>query len=369
MENINNSKKNNKSKKKIQDIKNIQSSKNNKNSENIDITSEENKKNKTNKEINSIKKGNSNKIDSSNDLFSNESGEKNNIKNKREKTSNRFKKSTSIGKSKNLIYLLSFLLVITIIIFFLLSKQFSYKKYGAQNLPFEIENILVVSTATGDKLENNEKDNNTKESANNNTKNNNGNNNKNNKKQNNDRINIKQVNDVYLKLKVKDNFNIKNNNRLKIKSISINNFKVISKPNKGELQVLKPTGDLNNLFTSSKENLINSSLDFKGNIVDDFSKLQINNSGGTIAFRIQNDLGVFELPKDQNVYYDARLLHNNFKNVDDLKFELSFDLEIKLLNNQTFYTTIVIKKPNIEILNNNKLVKYENEKEYIFKLK
>lgn len=231
-----------------------------------------------------------------------------------------------------------FILSLIIVVITLLFAWIKYEVEGTKALPFEIEEILIISTADGRRIESKDK------------------------KSKTDKFEVSQVNDVYIKIKEKE---FKQSD-LSLKKISITNF-VLEEPKKGEVVVLEPTGNMPELFTKSKKNYINKSIEYIGSKVDNLEKLETSEKGGTIVFRIENKLGSYNVKKDEVLKYDSSLLNKFTKKIDDIKFKISFDLIIELENNVKYSTNIQLNKPSKEIFKENKTVLNEDISEIGFK--
>lgn len=228
------------------------------------------------------------------------------------------------------------------LILLLISLAFVWLKYeveGAKGLPFEIEEFLVISTADGNRIVNK------------------------NKKVKKDKLEISQVNDVFIKIREKD----PKNTNTSIKKISITNFNIIKEPKVGKILILEPTGDISKLFSNSKKNFIDSSIEFKGAVIDNLEHLETSLKGGTIAFRIENKLGSYSVKKDEVFKYNSTLLNKFNKKIDDINFQISFDIIIELDNGFKYITNINLNKPNDQILKEDKTVIKEETNEILFK--
>lgn len=229
-----------------------------------------------------------------------------------------------------------FLILLLIILGFIWIK---YEVEGAKGLPFEIEELLIISTADGKRIENKDK------------------------KIKTDKLEVYQVNDIFIKIKEKDLVNT----GTAIRKISITNFNLSKKPKKGEIVVLEPTGDISKMFLNSKKNFIDSSIEYKGAVIDNLEQLETSEEGGTIAFRIENKLGNYSIKKDEVLKYNSTLLNKFIKSVDEINFNISFDIIIELDNGFKYFTTIYLDKPTEQILKEDKTVKKENIENIVFK--
>lgn len=207
---------------------------------------------------------------------------------------------------------------IFIIIFFILiiAAFFSIVRYqveGEKEIPFFVEKILITSMVDGDIIEDS---------------------------QNLWDINLSQPNDIYVYISEKDKSDQTINN------IIIDNFKINTKSQIGTLKILRPTGELKNLYQYSQQNYINEKIEYIGGSTDDLKILQINNKGGIIAFRAKlENIGKFTSNEEQEIIYDGTLLSKTGISLDSLKENISFDITIKTNNNISYKTTITIDLP------------------------
>ena len=207
---------------------------------------------------------------------------------------------------------------IFIILFFIviLAASFSIVRYqveGEKEIPFYIEKILITSMVDGDIVENS---------------------------QNLWDINLSQPNDIYIYIseKIESDETIKN--------IIIDNFKTNTKSEIGNLKILRPTGELKNLYQFSQQDYINDKIEYIGGSIDDLKILQINNKGGIIGFRAKlENIGKFASNEEQEIIYDGTLLSKSNISLDKLKENISFDITIKTNNNISYKTTITIDLP------------------------
>lgn len=213
-----------------------------------------------------------------------------------------------------------FLFCIIIILMIVVSVMVKYEVEGEKNLPYNISKILVISTVEGTPTDDGE---------------------------NIWNIGVKQVNDLY--------FYIEKNNISEetIKQITIENFTITQNPQKGELSVYRPTGDLNQLYTYSEQNYLNESLTYTGATVDDLKTLEIGNQGGVIACRMSLDnLGTFISNETTEITYDGTLLQNLGINIEELKFGISFDILIETNKNIVYKGNLSLELPAEDVITN-----------------
>jgi len=212
----------------------------------------------------------------------------------------------------------AFIFFIAIILLYVIIEMIKYDVEGEKFLPFEISKILVISTIDGNPIDDEE---------------------------NIWNIELKQSNDLYLYITKNDNTNES------IKKIKIDNFNIIKSPNRGEVAIYRPTGDLENLYTYSEQNYISDELTFIGSRIDDLKTLEISNDGGVIAFRVSLDnLGSYISNELTEISYDGSLLKNININIDDISFTLSFDISIETNSNIIYQGNLKIDLPAKDLL-------------------
>ncbi len=197
------------------------------------------------------------------------------------------------------------LFIIIVAFLCVLVVMLKYNNEGETKMPFNLTEMLVVSSADGETMTENPT----------------------NSKWN---LNVNQYNDIYLQF-------AKNNDYQKtsyIKSISIENIN-ISNVNKGKIQAYMPNSTEGKLFKYEDNYLINSSLTYNGGIKDNTKTLEIGNQGGMIVFRLAN-LGVSQYVSndDDEVSYNGSLLKKTGVNLEDIKFHVSFDVVITTDSNK-----------------------------------
>ncbi len=214
---------------------------------------------------------------------------------------------------KNLFKKCLFLLFVSILIMMVISIMIKYNVEGEQTLPFSLTKMLVVSTVDGKENEDS-----------NNIWN----------------IGIKQVNDIFLYLDktIED--------KQAIKEIKLENFTINKSPEIGNLKLLRPTGDLPNLYTYSEQDYLKEGITYLGGSIDDMKSLEISNNGGTLGFRLSiEDLGSYISNEAEEVSYDGKLLSNLGIKLEQIKFDINFDIVITTSENINFVGTINLALP------------------------
>lgn len=209
-----------------------------------------------------------------------------------------------------LIVVIAFLLIVA----FIINR---YQRVGETNLPFSIKKILIVSTIDTEKVEDPE---------------------------NLWNIPIDQVNDIYVYIEK----NGEEDNKTTLKSIKFDNIKIENGPSKGEVQLLKATGDINtaNLYTNSSENFLDQGLSFVGSDIDDMKSLEIANVGGVCGYRmLVKNVGTYISTDGEEVIYDGSLLSKIGVKKEDISFKVSADVIITTDKDINFKGTITYELP------------------------
>lgn len=215
---------------------------------------------------------------------------------------------------KRSVYFVILVLIAAIIALIILK----YHVEGEQNMPFDLSEILVISTAEGYQE---------KESS-----------------KNNWNVEIYQTNDIYL--------NIKRNKNYKeteaIKSIEIKNILIDEKPQLGNIDIYIPNSN-EQTYTYTEETKVNSEIKYEGNIQSDIGNLKISNQGGMIVFRVVNKTGKKYTSNEEKLKHDGTLLSKVEVNNDDIKFKISFDIVINLESDISFTGNVELKLPSGDI--------------------
>ena len=195
-----------------------------------------------------------------------------------------------------------------------ISIMLKYDVEGEKELPFSINKLLIISTVDGKLNEDTE---------------------------NIWNIGVTQVNDLYMYI----DKTIEDDDQT-IKEIKIENFVVNKNPNKGKLKVLRPTGEIANLYTHSHQDYLNDKIVYTGGVIDDLKSLEISNNGGILGFRVAiEELGNYISNEDEEITYDGKLLSNLGITVPEISFDISFDIIITTSENISFKGTINLNMP------------------------
>lgn len=194
-----------------------------------------------------------------------------------------------------------------------------YHVEGEQNMPFELSEVLVVSTAEG--VDNNQ-DSQAKWD-----------------------VEVYQTNDVYLTISKNKNYK----NAEPIKSIEIRNITIENQPAVGEVDFYLPAEGENTIYTYQEDKKIEENVTFQGNEKSDISNLKIANQGGTILFRAVNKTGKQYQSNEDELKHDGTLLNKVGLTASQVKTTISFEVAICLESDVTFAGKITIPMPTGDI--------------------
>ena len=212
----------------------------------------------------------------------------------------------------------AFIAVVVLIITIALTIMLKYEVEGEQSLPYSLEKILMVSTVDGDFTDDSEHIWN---------------------------INVTEINDLYMYISPSKETDET------IKQVTIENFNLDKKPEKGNVKIYRPTADLDNLYTYSEQDYLNGKIVYTGDKVDDMKTLEIANNGGMLGFRLAlEDLGTYISNEDTEIIYDGRLLQNLGVSLEEIKLQLSFDIIIETNSNVSYKGSLKMDMPTDEII-------------------
>lgn len=206
---------------------------------------------------------------------------------------------------------ITFLIISFMIVIFIMLK---YDVEGEKKLPYSISKVLIVSTVDGKLNED---------------------------KENIWNIGVTQVNDLYMYI----DKTIEDDDQT-IKEIRIENFTINKAPAKGNIKVLRPTGEIANLYTHSEQDYLNDKIVYIGGVIDDLKSLEISNNGGILGFRISiENLGNYISNEDEEITYNGKLLSNLGISIQEIEFNISFDVVITTSEGVSFNGTINLNMP------------------------
>lgn len=193
------------------------------------------------------------------------------------------------------------LLIIFVGLGIVMSLISKYQVEGESNMPYNIKEILIVSSAEAQgKSENPE-----------------------NLKWN---LNINQFNDFYLVFDVNEKYK----KQSKLEEISIENINISNKPKVGNIDVYMPSSREDSGYKYNDEFKVNGSLTYKSGLSNDSKNLELSQRDGMFKFRVVNqNIGEYTSNEDDEISYDGKLLSKINLTEDNIKFNISFDIVIK----------------------------------------
>ncbi len=225
--------------------------------------------------------------------------------------------------------------IIILVLFVIGIIMLKYNVEGEQNMPFNLYDILVISSAEG------YQENETNENWS---------------------VNVYQTNDIYIDIKKNKNYK----NKEIIKNIEISNIQ-IQNPKLGDIQIFRPSGTKED-YEYKEEYKVNKNLKFEGDTKSDLKNLKISNQGGRILFRVLNNTGKIYSSNESEIKHDGTLLNKVGITNEDIQFNIIFDIKIELESGVTFCGNVKIDLPKENIINQGTTSLHETElKNVIFK--
>lgn len=195
------------------------------------------------------------------------------------------------------------ILIVLIVFFCVIGIMIKYNYEGEKNMPFNIERILIISSADTQGKEIKEGEEQAKWN-----------------------MDINQYNDIYIQIS-KSN---KAKETDKIEDVTVGNFNIEQMPKLGTVETYRPNNaEDEQLFKYDDKFKIQDLLKFTGGSQNNYSKLTIENQGGRIVFRIANrNVDEYVSNDDGELTINGKLLKEKNIDVNDLKMKISFDLVI-----------------------------------------
>ncbi len=160
-------------------------------------------------------------------------------------------------KIKTAIKFIITVVVLTLVIIIISLLMLKYAVEGENNMPFEITELIVVSTAEGiDKGEG----------------------------ENTWNFDLAQNNDMYLHISKNKNYKEEEI----IKNIKLDNFKINNGPNLGKITIYRPSKDAGHVYEYKDEYIIENEINYAGSELPNAKNLEIANQGGIILLRFCN---------------------------------------------------------------------------------
>ena len=214
--------------------------------------------------------------------------------------------------NKKYFHISMLIIMLAVILFIVGIIILRYSVEGETNMPFELSKISVISSGEG--IDKEAVD--TKWA-----------------------FDIYQSNDIYLYIDKNDNYG----KTEIIKSVTLNNIQIESNK-KDNIKIYKPDSEQEKLIFKNSENNIVESLEYSGDLESDLKNMKISNQGGIIAFRCSLD-NLAEYKSDDEEINHQELLKKAGLTNEELKTELTFDLNLNLQSGKEYKTTINLELP------------------------
>ena len=205
-------------------------------------------------------------------------------------------------------------LIVVAIIFVAGVTALKYNVEGESKPPFNISKMSVISNVDGTDVEDTE---------------------------NKWNLKVNQNNDIYVYIKKNEEYKYTET----ISSVILNNFSITQSPKVGKLKLLKPDSNLDTvIFKNTAGNEVES-IEYKGDMDSSIKDMKIANQGGLVVFRyVIEDLGNYTSNEDGEINHNE-LLKKLAINNDDLKFNVSFDININLDSNKSYKANVNLELP------------------------
>lgn len=205
-------------------------------------------------------------------------------------------------------------LIIVVILFVVGMISLKYNVEGEGNPPFNLSKISVISNVDGTDV---------------------------NDEQNKWNLEINQNNDIYLYIKKNEDYKYTET----ISSVVLNNFNIIKEPKVGKVRLLKPDTNIDSVIFKNTEENETGSIEYKGDMDSSIKEMKVSNQGGLIVFRYAiKDIGNYISNEDEEINHNE-LLKKLAINNDDLKFEVSFDININLDSKKSYKANMKLELP------------------------
>lgn len=223
-----------------------------------------------------------------------------------EKMDNNMKKITRIAT-------ILFIAVLILIIVVLLILK--YQVEGEKNMPFQLSKIMIISTAEGIHKEGTDT---TWD------------------------LNLMQNNDVYIEIDKNKNYK----DTEIIDKITLDNFKIISNTQVGEIVLYRPSINENKPYEYIDDFVINDKLEYIGSEQSNIKNLELANQGGMLLFRycIKN-VSEYSSNEDTQIQHDGTLLAKTGITLEQIQCEVAFDITITLKSGISYKGTVNLKLP------------------------
>lgn len=179
-----------------------------------------------------------------------------------------------------------------------------YEIEGETNLPFQLTNLMVISTADGISDGTNQ-------------------------------LEIVQSNDLYFTIEKNQNYNGKQ----MIKKVSIENIEILSRPLKGKVVLYRPSSQGQIVYQYQEDYIIKDNICYDADIETNLKTLSISNQGGTIGFRTSvKGITTYQAEDGTttSLINDSALLQKTQVSINDIKYNIGFDIVIELADGKRY---------------------------------
>ena len=227
-----------------------------------------------------------------------------------------FKNEIGIKKNTNRVIYICIgvffaVLIIVLVAMFLLK----YHVEGEKKLPFEITEMLIISTADGIGEDN---------------------------EGNRWNISILQNNDIYINIKEK----ISKEKPDSLKKIILQNFNINNGPEKGEPKIYHPTDDKDLIYLYKEENQILDKAEYNVATSSNVKKMQISKEGGIVSFSsCSTNIARYISNEDTQIKYDGSLLNKVNITEEQIQYTITFDIIVEMESGKKYKGSITLELP------------------------
>ena len=214
-----------------------------------------------------------------------------------------------------------------------------YSVEGEGNLPFYVSKISIISNVEGTDVEDDT---------------------------NKWNLQVNQNNDIYLYIKKNDDYK----KTEIIESVKLDNFNIEQNSKIGDMKLLKPDSNTESvIFKNTAENEVDN-IEYIGDMDSSIKDLKISNQGGLVVFRYAiNNIGNYLSNEDEEINH-SELLKKLGINNEDLKFKITFDINITLNSGKIYKSNIELELPVNDVVNQGtQSAEYTDLEDIVFKRK
>lgn len=236
-------------------------------------------------------------------------------------------------------HIIMVLFIIFSILFVVGVVSLRYNVEGEGNLPFYVSKISIISNVEGTDVEDDT---------------------------NKWNLQVNQNNDIYLYIKKNDDYK----QTEIIESVKLDNFNIEQSSKIGEMKLLKPDSNAESvIFKNTAENEVDN-IEYIGDMDSSIKDLKISNQGGLVVFRYAiNNVGNYISNDDEEINH-SELLQKLGVNNEDLKFKVTFDINITLNSGKIYKSNIELELPVNDVVNQGtQSAEYTDLENIVFKRK